>query len=121
MRSHKNMPPAGAFQRPRTPVLSSRFVHVPQASRILLHTGEQTIVCPTQFGTHCVPIWESAEKGPHVAQIALIKARAELTRQLSGQGRQQRLAIAGAHLPALLEFDDVATEFPAGFHLNHID
>ena len=59
----------------------------------------------TQFGTHCVPIREALEKCSHVAQIALIKT----------------LAIARMRPPALFEFDDVATDLPAGLHLNHIN
>ena len=55
-----------------------------------------------------------------MAQVALIKPLAKLRCQALRQCGKQALAIDGAGLASLLEFDDVPTQLPAGLHLNHV-
>ena len=76
------------LQRAGAPVLGGRFSHVPLARLGTIHAGEQAVVRPAQFGTHCVPNWKGLKKRPHVAQVALIKALAELGSELLGQHGQ---------------------------------
>ena len=75
---------------------------------------------PAQFVTQCVTNRKSLVEQTHVAQVRGIEALTELSRQLTGQRRQQLLAVGGTRLPTLLEFNDMPADFPAGLHLNRI-
>jgi hypothetical protein len=102
------------------PVLRSGFVHVPVTGFRVCDTQQGPVMGPAQFGTHCVPNRKTLEKGAHVAQVALVKAFAEIAGQRRGQARQQSHAIGRAGGAGLLELDDVAPDFPAGLHLHHV-
>jgi hypothetical protein len=97
-----------------------RLVHVPLAGVFALQLGEQAVLGPAQFGTHCVPNWKSLKKSLHVAQVVLFKALTKIRRQLFGRQRQQRLAIRHTRRTALLKLHDVPSHLPASVHLNDI-
>jgi hypothetical protein len=102
------------------PVLGGGFVHIPLASGGVIDTQQGAVVGPAQFVTQCVTIRECLIEQPHVAEIGCIEALSKFGGELGGNLSQHRLAIRGAGLAALLEFDDVSAHNPTGAHLHHV-
>jgi hypothetical protein len=78
-------------------------------------------MCPAQFGTHCVPIWEALKESAHIPEVTLIKTLSEFPSELIGQIGQQALAVISPSLPALLKLDDMPADLPVGLNLDGID
>ncbi len=76
---------------------------------------------PAQFMTQCVTNWKSLIKEAHVPEVRDVKASPELSGERPSQGLQQLTPIFRPRQSTLLKLDDVATDLPAGLHLNGID
>jgi len=95
-----------------SPVLRLRYVYV---------ANKLAIVCPAQFGTHCVPNWEAQIKCTHIAKISNVKTFTELLRQSVGKLLQLLLAIGCAAVALLFMFDNQAADLPITLHHGLID
>jgi hypothetical protein len=67
---------------------------------------------PGQFATQCVTNWVGHEERPHVAEVGLVEALAELRLKTPGESFQNPHAVAGPLFSRLLIFDDDAADFP---------
>lgn len=107
------------LQFPRRPVRFDTFRLIKSPRFRLFNASKQAVMCPTQFGTHCVPNWESVIKFTHVTQITNNEAFSEFLRQTGGKFFEKVGSILGFGFSALFYLNNLAPNLSIrAYHLD---